>query len=114
MELTAHAIPAALVAYDAALENVPPTTGNRMFAMRKAIEGYVDAARRPAPPQPCQARRYGDEMQCGRCGLAWGVGDDDRPDCSPTERRIAARRGDAALELFEPDGLVGQWDRPAA
>lgn len=31
----------------------------------------------------CQARQHGDQMMCGRCGLAWDVGDNDPPKCSP-------------------------------
>lgn len=29
----------------------------------------------------CQARREGDQMCCGRCGLAWDVDDEERPEC---------------------------------
>lgn len=31
----------------------------------------------------CQARRYGDQMQCGQCGLSWDVSDAERPACDP-------------------------------
>lgn len=30
---------------------------------------------------PCKARRCNDQMQCGRCGLAWDADDEDRPPC---------------------------------
>lgn len=39
----------------------------------------------------CQAIQYSDQMQCGRCGLAWDVNDPDPPACSPTERRATVR-----------------------
>lgn len=29
----------------------------------------------------CKAIRQGDQMQCASCGLAWDVGDVDRPAC---------------------------------
>lgn len=34
----------------------------------------------------CKAIRVSDEYHCGRCGLQWGVKDDDKPDCKPPER----------------------------
>lgn len=32
----------------------------------------------------CKAIRQGDQMQCASCGLAWDVGDVDRPACRPS------------------------------
>lgn len=29
----------------------------------------------------CQAIQYGDQMQCGRCGLSYDVNDEDPPEC---------------------------------
>lgn len=29
----------------------------------------------------CVAKRYSDQMQCARCGLAWDAGDEDPPSC---------------------------------
>lgn len=29
----------------------------------------------------CEARRTHDEMQCGRCGLCWGIDDPEPPTC---------------------------------
>ena len=29
----------------------------------------------------CEARQYSDQMQCGRCGLAWDVNDPEPPEC---------------------------------
>ena len=41
----------------------------------------------------CSARREGDQMACGKCGLQWDVKDPDgRPACNP-----------------DPDELVGWW-----
>lgn len=37
----------------------------------------------------CQARQYSDQMQCGRCGLAWDVNDPDPPGCMTRSRRKA-------------------------
>jgi len=34
----------------------------------------------------CQARRYGDQMQCGQCGLSWDVSDAERPACDPQRK----------------------------
>lgn len=31
----------------------------------------------------CKARQYSDEMQCGKCGLAWDVNDPEPPECRP-------------------------------
>lgn len=42
----------------------------------------------------CGARRYSDQMQCGKCGLAWDVNDDDPPECREMrkeERYLAGR-----------------------
>ncbi len=33
----------------------------------------------------CKAYRENDQMVCGQCGLAWSVGDTDRPACSTVE-----------------------------
>lgn len=40
---------------------------------------------------PCSAIQQGDEMACGRCGLRWGVGDVDKPQCLQFERRQRPR-----------------------
>lgn len=31
----------------------------------------------------CYARQYSDQMQCGKCGLAWDVNDPEPPQCKP-------------------------------
>ena len=36
---------------------------------------------------PCEARRYSDQMQCSRCGLAYDVNDPDPPECGKTTQR---------------------------
>lgn len=43
----------------------------------------------------CKAIRQGDQMQCASCGLAWDVGDTERPACNPvagSEFNVSARR----------------------
>lgn len=35
----------------------------------------------------CKARQYADQMQCGRCGLAWDMNDPDSPACRDTGRK---------------------------
>jgi hypothetical protein len=30
----------------------------------------------------CQARRYSDQMHCGRCGLTWDINDPEPPTCA--------------------------------
>lgn len=32
----------------------------------------------------CEAIQYSDQMQCGRCGLAWDTNDPDPPACAAT------------------------------
>lgn len=39
----------------------------------------------------CKARRQGDEMHCGRCGLTWDINDENRPRCK-TPHEIAIER----------------------
>lgn len=39
----------------------------------------------------CKAIRQCDQMQCGRCGLAWDVGDVDRPKCSTDTVSLSTR-----------------------
>lgn len=34
----------------------------------------------------CKARQYNDQMQCGRCGLAWDVNDPEPPACRPDHK----------------------------
>jgi len=31
----------------------------------------------------CKARQFSDQMQCGKCGLAWDVNDPEPPACKP-------------------------------
>lgn len=31
----------------------------------------------------CKARQHSDQMQCGKCGLAWDVNDPEPPACRP-------------------------------
>lgn len=43
----------------------------------------------------CKEIRQGDQMQCASCGLAWDVGDVDRPACRPvagSEFNVSTRR----------------------
>lgn len=35
----------------------------------------------------CKAIQYSDQMQCGQCGLAWDVNDDDPPACRKGKNR---------------------------
>lgn len=34
----------------------------------------------------CYARQYSDQMQCGKCGLAWDVNDPEPPRCQPIKQ----------------------------
>lgn len=34
----------------------------------------------------CGAKRYSDQMQCGKCGLAWDVNDPEPPACRPIKQ----------------------------
>lgn len=51
----------------------------------------------------CEARQYGDQMQCGRCGLAWDVVDAERPACAPRidKRAIPSRAVTVATRRLE-------------
>lgn len=51
----------------------------------------------------CEARQQGDEMQCGRCGLTWGVDDTERPACAPRidKRAIPTRALTHAVRRIE-------------
>lgn len=45
----------------------------------------------------CKARQYSDQMQCGRCGLAWDVSDPEPPECL-TDKELQRQRGREALD----------------
>ena len=47
----------------------------------------------------CNAVRQGDQMQCGRCGLAWDVDDKDRPKCNPVNMAARAQRDRSLWKL---------------
>ena len=47
----------------------------------------------------CQAQQRGDEMQCGRCGLTWGITDADRPECKVVPVKLVERVGNAPYSL---------------
>ncbi len=40
----------------------------------------------------CKARREGDQMCCGRCGIQWDVDDQDRPQCR-TDKELSKEKG---------------------
>lgn len=41
----------------------------------------------------CEARQYSDQMQCGRCGLAWDVNDPEPPRCrTAADQRTEANK----------------------
>ena len=44
----------------------------------------------------CKARREGDQMSCGQCGLQWDVDDQERPQCL-TDKEIPREKGLQAL-----------------
>lgn len=48
----------------------------------------------------CEARRYGEEMQCARCGLAWDVNDPDPPPCR-TDDQVRQQHGREALDRIK-------------
>lgn len=39
----------------------------------------------------CKAKRYNDQMICGRCGLQWDVNDPKPPKCL-TDRQLGTQR----------------------
>jgi hypothetical protein len=48
---------------------------------------------------PCDARRYSDQMMCGKCGLGWDMNDPDPPECGRH-----ARAAVPALPAAKVDG----------
>lgn len=65
----------------------------------------------------CEARQVCDQMQCGRCGLAWDVADPEPPACArtidkraiPTRRcTVADRRVEASL-VERPAPYADAW-----
>ena len=50
----------------------------------------------------CQARQYGDQMCCGKCGLTWDVNDPEPPEC---RKEGEGRR--AYLAAVKAMGLLG-------
>lgn len=52
----------------------------------------------------CEARQYSDQMQCGRCGLAWDMNDPEPPECrrQVDRRAVPDRRITRAAERIEP------------
>lgn len=60
----------------------------------------------------CKARRYNDQMQCGRCGLAWDVNDPEPPPCRLEEQeRVRRETGRRALDnikrILSNDNMPG-------
>ena len=57
----------------------------------------------------CQARRVGDQMCCGKCGIQWDVNDTEPPACRQSAPPVAPitvhkdRR--AYLEFIKEKGL---------
>jgi len=49
----------------------------------------------------CNAIRQGDQMQCGRCSLAWDIDDKDRPKCNPLDMASRAQRDRANWKLSQ-------------
>ncbi len=47
----------------------------------------------------CQAQRNGYDMKCARCGLAWDVKDNDRPDCKVVPVKLVERVGDRKFPM---------------
>lgn len=109
--VTGEQVIAALAVFEAriGLTTWPVDMRTRLDAMCEAIEAAAaapmatggDILRVAVPTGPalaggivsrCHARREGDEMACGRCGLRWQAGDEDPPVCAPVERRIGRRR----------------------
>ena len=47
----------------------------------------------------CMARRYGDQMICGPCGLTWDVNDPEPPECHKVDRRLKIVKDTAKLDV---------------
>ena len=50
----------------------------------------------------CVALRFGDQMQCARCGLIYDIDDPDPPDCL-SRKEVSHRRGREALENIKKE-----------
>ena len=53
--------------------------GGAVHRLRDAVDYHMGVVTVTA--HHCQARRVGDQMQCGRCGKQWDVNDPERPQC---------------------------------
>lgn len=47
----------------------------------------------------CKALRDNDQMKCARCGLAWDIKDEDRPECKVMPVRLVNRVGDIKRKM---------------
>lgn len=50
-------------------------------------------------PADCQARQYGSEMHCAKCGLVWDTNDPEPPECQ-TDRQIGFKHLDKIKEVL--------------
>jgi hypothetical protein len=58
----------------------------------------------------CHARQYGDQTQCGPCGLAWDTNDPEPPQCGRYDARLRVCKESAAQAAEK--GATGRDSRP--
>lgn len=46
----------------------------------------------------CEAKRYGNDMHCGRCALTWSVRDPEPPQCNPLQEEEKPKVMVAAIQ----------------
>lgn len=102
MSVSSERAARALKLFDAARVEGPPGE-QRLRAMQKVLEDQEAGAVLVVTVTKCQARQYGDQMQCGRCGLSWDTNDPERPECSSTERRVKDRPAAAPADAWIDD-----------
>lgn len=56
----------------------------------------------------CEARRYGDETVCARCGLRWDTNDPEPPACKPVGKQVVGHVIGAARVTPLPPVLVAE------
>ena len=56
---------------------------NARWDLERSSEGFS-----MSKVQNCEARVYGDEWHCSKCGLCWDINDGDQPDCKPITSQV--------------------------
>ena len=80
--------------------NSPLCHGGAVHRLLDAVDHHMGVVTVTA--HTCQARRIGDQMQCGRCGKQWDVNDPELPQCD-SAGEVAIRQMREMLERVKCD-----------